>query len=146
MKRCETCHEPIIKRSRDSMTTYHARRFCSNKCRGNGLQNLRQRNESLVKKCEYCGKVCPRRKKEHDAAYLAKRFCSHTCARTAANQQRWNERHRGRSEARATIPAPTEAEWLALNGDYTRCPTMYAAPVEHAMAASYANGMKRRGH
>ncbi len=98
-----------------------------------------------------------KRRHESRAHYAKRRYCSPRCAHVHMNPT-VNYRMRVKAaEARAAaeaerqrrhlIPAPTEEEWLRLNGGPTMCPTMYAAPIEHHLhvGMSRAGGRVRTG-
>ena len=144
LKCCETCGTPIPNRLR-GRREYAARRFCGRKCVRPKRQSVPEVVDAVF--CIVCGKECRRGRKEHPTHYRKRKYCSTSCS-VRDRHRRERERRAKESQRpviRAVLPAPTEAEWLALNGGPTLCPTMYAAPIEHALAPSYLSGGARRG-
>lgn len=115
--------------------------------RGSALVDARQAEDSGMKRCahEPCNKEMKRRQTESRLMFEERKFCSHACSVAYRKAWMWKDRRAKRSAIKIKIPAPTEEEWLRLNGGPTMCPAMYAAPVCHHLQPSFTrrNGSVR---
>ena len=114
--------------------------------------------------CLHCNKPLVRRDHEDNSNFLRRRFCDRRCAgrhagrelSIKATQQRKRQQRAGKQEPRAVMPQPRQASslragevetidaYLARGGSITRCPSAYAAPVEHAIV-EYSDAGVHRG-
>lgn len=140
-RNCPVCDKPMHKREGQSYTDFMNQTACSREC-GNALvwakrQNRPPKSPLIIpsKTCLRCGKKMRKRPQgESIGEFERRKFCSHKCSYLHASREsrlRWDGAGDRRLPIRETKPAATEADWLALNGGPTMCPTMYCAPVEH---------------
>lgn len=115
--------------------------------------------------CLHCNKPLARRDHEGNSNFLRRRFCDRRCAgrhagrelSIKATQQRKRQRRRTKQEPLPVMQSSRQGAslrsgevetidaYLARGGSITRCPSAYAAPVEHAMAEFAGTGRRVRG-